>query len=101
MSRGGYQCLGKRQANNTSGVPGLQFREEVKRGRSTPQRIIVVSIGDWNTKRGTTLRGVAPAMREALELRARHGYPVPALSTALRKWGEFWSDPGRTNRGTR
>ena len=101
MSRGGYQCLGKRQANNTSGVPGLQFREQLKRGRSTPQRVIVITVGEQHLTRGTTLRGVTPAMREALKLREDHGYPVPALSTALRRWGEFWASKAPTKRAAR
>lgn len=90
--RGGYKCLGRAQRNNRSGLPGIVFKAQTKRGRKTAQRVIVVSVGLHRFTRGTTLRGVREAMEDAIELRESAGLPAPTLNVALRKWREFWRE---------
>lgn len=86
MSRGGARSRGQIYAHNTSGLPGIGFawfqRKKGRRLVGKPTLHVRVAVGDRRLARSADANGDLEALRQAIQLRADAGLPVPTLRKA-------------------
>jgi hypothetical protein len=83
--RGGARNTGRRMPSNTSGLAAIGFKVDGAVVHAT------TCMGEARRERSISGHGARKALRQVIELRARAGYPVPHINTAMRAY-RAWAE---------